>query len=153
MVLFPGCFEFFRQEYSRKVWFSVIEINAQRICFIKVLFKFDNDEVTDVCIKFNRCNKTATCKCYETVTIDFLPVFIKAILFHHVGLLWMIKTKAIYTLSMGKTIYQNLHDSIFEELFCPFHQDRYDPICGLCVYDNKIISQLMQHNFAVEDPY
>ena len=60
-------------------------------------FKFDKDEVTDVCIQCNRCNKTVTGQFPETVTIYSLPVFIKSFVFHNVGLSCMIETHYQYT--------------------------------------------------------
>ena len=63
------------------------------IYLFKVQIEFYNNEVTDVCIWGNCCNKTVTCQCSKIVTIDTLPVFIKAAVFHHVGPPWMIETK------------------------------------------------------------
>ena len=59
----------------------------------KFRFKFDHKEVTDVSIQFNPYNKTVTYQFFETVTICILTVYIKAVVFHHVGLSWMIETK------------------------------------------------------------
>ena len=99
--------------------------------FFKVQFQFAKDEVTEVSIQCNRCNKTVTCKFSETVTIDIFLVFIKAAVFHHVGLSWMILTKEKYEFYVeepfiewftggpwfNETIFRNLHVPIFEGLF------------------------------------
>ena len=61
-----------------------------------VQFQFEKYEVTHVFIQRNRSNKTVTCQFYETVKIDILTVLIKAVVFHHVGLSWMIETKYQY---------------------------------------------------------
>ena len=67
----------------------------------------------------------------ETVMIDILPVLIKAIASHNVGLSWMIKTMEQYYFSFdkcfsrwctggpwyNKTIFQNLHKPISEVFF------------------------------------
>ena len=66
----------------------------------KVQFKFDTDEVTDICIQCNHCNKNVTCQFSETVTINILLVFIKSVVFHHVGLSWMVENKELYKLSV-----------------------------------------------------
>ena len=66
----------------------------------KVQFKFDTDEVTDICIQCNCFKKTVTCKFSEIVMIDILPVFIKAVVFYHVGLSWMIETEQKYKFSV-----------------------------------------------------
>ena len=62
--------------------------------FFKV--KFDKYELTEVSIQCNRCNKTVTGELYETANINILPIFIKGVMFHHVGLSWMIPTKDQY---------------------------------------------------------
>ena len=54
----------------------------------------------DISIQCNRWNKKVNCKCSETVTIDILPIFIKAVVFHHVGLSWMILPKKHNKLSV-----------------------------------------------------
>ena len=60
---------------------------------LKVQFQFDDDEVTDVCIQCNCCNKTVTYQFSETATIEILPAFTKAVVFHYVVLLCMTETK------------------------------------------------------------
>ena len=66
------------------------------IVLFKVKFKYDNDEVTYVCIQCNSFNKTVTFQFSETVRICTLTVFNKAAVFLHVGLLWMLETKEQY---------------------------------------------------------
>ena len=74
-----------------------------KVCYLlKVQFQFYNDEVIDVYILRNFCNKTVTCEFYETVTIDILPVFINAVVFHHVGLWRMIEIKEQYKIFLGE---------------------------------------------------
>ena len=74
----------------------VIAVNTPGLLFFIFQFQFDNDEMTGVCIKCNCCKKTVTCQFSETVTIDILPVFIKVVGFHNLGLSWMIETKDQY---------------------------------------------------------
>ena len=67
---------------------------------VKFQFQFKNDEVSEFCIQCNSCNKTVTCKFFEPVTIEIFPVFIKAVVFDHVGLSWIIETKEQYECSI-----------------------------------------------------
>ena len=54
-------------------------------------------------IKCTHCNnKKIPCQLSKTLTIDILPVFIKAILFHRVGLSWVIQTKNIYDFAVDE---------------------------------------------------
>ena len=53
----------------------------------------------------------------------------------------------------NKTICQNLHSPMYEELFVTEGQDRYELMCVLHAYGKIIISQLMQQKLAVEYPY
>ena len=86
---------------------------------------------------------------------DIFPVFIKAVLFHRVGLSNIIQTKEKYYFSVDKrnlcwctgvpwyntTICQNLHGSIFEDFFVTLRQDIYELMCGLQAYyrlNNKL---------------
>ena len=102
-------------------------------------YQFDNDEVTGVWIMCTHCNKLVHFSLSETVTIDILPVFIKAIVFHHVGLSWMIETRYQYDFSVDKyfpcwctigpryntTMCKNLYGPISEDFFVTAHQYRY----------------------------
>ena len=45
-------------------------------------------------------NKTVTCQSSETATRDIFPVFIKAVVFDHVGFFWMIEAKEQYEFSI-----------------------------------------------------
>ena len=90
--------------------------------------QFAKDGVIEVSIHYNHCNKTVTCEFSETVTIEILTVFIKAVVFHHVGLSRMILTKEKYEFSFkeifiewctgvprfNETNCRNLHGPIFE---------------------------------------
>ena len=60
---------------------------------LKVRFQFDNDDSTVVWIQCNSCNKTITCQFFETILIEFLQVFIKAVVFHHLSLSCSLETK------------------------------------------------------------
>ena len=73
----------------------------------------------------------------------------KSVVFHYVGLLWMIETKENFTFSVNeyyvewctrgpwfrKNKCQNLHGPIFEELFVTTRQDRYSLMRGLHAYN------------------
>ena len=48
----------------------------------------------------NNCNRIVAYQLSEKVTIYTIPVFIKAVVFHHVGSSWMIKTKGKYDFSV-----------------------------------------------------
>ena len=61
--------------------------------FFKIKVQFDSDEFTDVFIQCNCSNKPVTQERSEAVMTDILPVFIKSVVFHNVGLSWMIETK------------------------------------------------------------
>ena len=67
---------------------------------VKFQFKFYKDEVTEVFIQCNSCNKTTTCQFFETVLIEFYPGFIKSIVFYHAGLSWMIEIKDQYKIAV-----------------------------------------------------
>ena len=67
-----------------------------------VKYQFENDEVTGVWIKFTHCNKKVTFQFSETFTIYILPVFINAVVFHHLGLSWIIETKDHYGFSVDE---------------------------------------------------
>ena len=113
--------------------------------FFKVQFLFAKYEVTEFSIQCNGCNKTVTCGFSETVTIDILLVFIKAVVFRYVGLSWVIITKKQYGFSVeehfiewctggpwfNETVFQNLHGPIFEEFFVTARQNIYVLMCGL----------------------
>ena len=100
------------------------------------------------------------------MTIYILPVFNKAVVFHRVGLLWIIETKEKYKFAVdeyfrewcrggpyfNQIICKNLQVPIFEGLFVTASQCKYDLICGLHTHDKTIMSQLMKKNLAVEDP-
>ena len=82
---------------------------------------------------------------------EILPVFIKAFVFHHVGLSWMIETKEQINFAVDKQyvywctggtwfnweICHNLHGTVFEELFVTAREDRYDIMCGLYAYNQR----------------
>ena len=76
--------------------YPLLQLILKVFYFFKVKFKYYKDDVTDVSIQFNCFNKKETCECSETVTIYIFPVFIKLVVFYHVGLYWMILTKEQY---------------------------------------------------------
>ena len=101
----------------------------------------------------------------EIVKICTLPVFIKAVVFHHFDLPWMILTKEKYTFSVEEhfiewctgvpcfVFFQNIHGPIFKELIVTSRQDIYDLIYGLHAY-NKENNKLTDATYLiVEDPY
>ena len=108
--------------------------------FLKVKFQFSKDEVREVSVKYNIFNKAVTCKFSENVTIDILPIFIKAAVFYHVDLSWRIKTKEKYTYVVEDSFIEwftvvsrfngifcwDLHGPIFEGFFFTDCQYRYD---------------------------
>ena len=114
-------------EYS---YFPLLKSFLKVFSLFEVQFQFDNNVVTEVCIKCNSCNKIVTCQISETVMIDILPSFIKDAVFHHVGLPGMIETKEPYKFSFDdnsmETICQNLHASIFEVFIVTACQDIYN---------------------------
>ena len=80
--------------------YPLLQSMLKVLSFFKFQFMFAKDKVIDIFIQCNCCNKTVTCKFSETVTIDILPVFIKAVLFNNYGLSWMILTKEKYEFSV-----------------------------------------------------
>ena len=54
--------------------------------FFMVQYQYEYNEVTGVWIQCTNCKKLTPCPVYETVTIDIIPVFIKAVSFRQVGL-------------------------------------------------------------------
>ena len=77
-------------------------------------------------------------------------IFIKSVVFHHVGLSWMIQTKekiefyadeivshcCKYEPWYNTTNFHNLHGSIFKDLSVTACQDSNDLICSLNTYTN-----------------
>ena len=53
-------------------------------------YKYQNDEVTGVCIEWINWNKKIACRFSEKIMIVIFPVLIKAVVFHNVGLSWLI---------------------------------------------------------------
>ena len=93
MVIISGFLSFTANNIPELSDFMLFQSMFKVFYFFQVQFKFYNDEVTEIFIEFNSCNKTVTWECSETVAIEILPDFIKTVVFHHVGLLWMIETK------------------------------------------------------------
>ena len=74
---------------------------------------------------------------------EIIPIFIKAVMFQHVGFYWLIQSigKIEYAFYCNgpnwiametwydKTFCPNLCGSIFEEFFVTAYQDRYDIMC------------------------
>ena len=58
-----------------------------------VQFESKDTEVRCVWIKCNNCNKHVHCQILTLISEDIISVFIKAVVFHHVGLSRMIQTK------------------------------------------------------------
>ena len=93
--------------------------------------------------------------------IDILLVFIKTVVFHHVGLSCLILTKEQYEFSVeehfiewctggplfNETIYCNLHGPIFEECFFTAW-DRYYLMCGFHAYDKENYKSTYAANFG-----
>ena len=89
-------------------------------------------------------------------------IFIKAVVFNHVGLSWMILNKDQYEFSVEQkfiewctgvpwfhnTICHNLHGPIFEELFFTARQDMYVLMCGLHAYDKENYQSTGATNFG-----
>ena len=89
-------------------------------------------------------------------------IFIKAVVFNHVGLSWMILNKDQYEFSVEQkfiewctgvpwfhnTIFRNLHGPIFEELFFTARQDMYVLMCGLHAYDKENYQSTGATNFG-----
>ena len=68
------------------------------LSLFKLQVKFDDDELSKVWIQCNSFNKYVICHISGIKQGSFknkmiLPVFIKAVVFHHVGISWMIATK------------------------------------------------------------
>ena len=98
--LFQDVLIFMANNIPQKYDITSLKSMLKVFYLLKVRFQFDNDEVIDVCIQCNRWNKVVTLQFSETVTIDIFTVFIKAVVFHHVGLLWMIEAKDKYQFSV-----------------------------------------------------
>ena len=76
--------------------------------------------------------------------ISIFPVFIKPIVFHHVGISWKVETEEQYNFSIDEhfpcwsaggpwyntIISKNLHGPIFEGFFVTSIQSRYKLMCG-----------------------
>ena len=60
--------------------------------FFMVKYQFEYVEVIVVWIQYTNCHKNVPCMISETVSIYIVQFFIKASVFHHVGLSWMIQT-------------------------------------------------------------
>ena len=115
-----------------------------------VKYQYEDDEVIDVWIQFNHCKKHVPFTLSETVTMDNIPIFIKAVVFPIFGISWMIQTREKFYFSVDEkfprwciggpwyntTICSNLHGPIFEVYFLTALQDRYKLMCGLHAYNN-----------------
>ena len=66
--------------------YTILKSMLRVFYLFMVKYQFENDEVTGVWIKCIHCNKNVTFQFSKTLTIDILPVFIKATMFQHVGL-------------------------------------------------------------------
>ena len=82
------------------------------------------------------------------MTIDIIPFFIKPVVFHNVGISWMIQTKEKFYPSSDETfrwytgglwynttIFDDLHGTVSDYLFFTARQYRYELICSLHAYD------------------
>ena len=113
---------------------------------IKAFYFFEiQAEVTQFCIQCNCFKKKYNCQFSKTMTIDILPDFIKAVVFHHVTFSLMVETKEQYTFSVeencvewrtrvlwfNETIFWNPHGPIFEEFFVNAYQYGYDLMCDI----------------------
>ena len=119
--------------------------------FFKIQILFAKNEVKEFSTQCNSWNKTVTCEFYETVTIDILTFFIKAIVFNHVGLSWIILTKDQHEFYVeenyiewctggpwfNETTFRNLHSPTFDEFFVTARQYRYELMCGLYSYNKE----------------
>ena len=77
---------FAKYQRMRAKWKYWAVTSLKIFSFFKVQFQFDNYEVTEVCIQCNHCNKTSSFQLSETLKIDILPEFIKAVVYCRVGL-------------------------------------------------------------------
>ena len=75
-----------------------------------VKYQFEDDYVTGVWIQCTNSKKLFPCPLYETVTIDTIPVFIKAIVFHHVSISWMTQTKEKFNFSVDEDLLIGLEE-------------------------------------------
>ena len=55
--------------------------------------EYKDDDVTSVRIQCTNCNKYFHCQIPKIVAKDVIPVFIKVVVFHHVGISRIIQTK------------------------------------------------------------
>ena len=62
------------------------------VFFLMVQFEYKGDDMTSVWVKFNNCNKYDKSQISEIALKDIIPVFTKAVVFHHVGPSCMIQT-------------------------------------------------------------
>ena len=94
-----------------------------------VQYQSEDDEVTIVQIKCTNFNKLSPRLISEIVTIYTIPVFIKAFVFHHVGISWLLQKnyridfdvdeKFLVGVQEGHGNFKNhnLHGSVFENFF------------------------------------
>ena len=86
MLLFQDFLSFMANNITEQPDYLPLKSIPRVFSLLKVQFQFYNDEVTDIFFQCNCCNKTVTCQFSETMLIEFLHVFIKAVVYHHVGL-------------------------------------------------------------------
>ena len=94
--LFQNVLSFKAKNIPENSYYPLLKSIIKVFSFFIVQFEFSKYEATKVLIQCNNFSKSENFELYETVTIDILIVFIKDIVFHNVGLSWMILTKDQY---------------------------------------------------------
>ena len=86
--------------------------------------------------------------CNRNISEDIITIFIKDVVFFHVGISWMIQSKKKKIADDNFSLWcegvpwfnaifcHNLHGSLFEDLFLTASQYRFDLMCGLNAHDN-----------------
>ena len=87
--------------------YPLLQSTINVFSLFKLQVKFDGDELSQSWIHFSCCKKVVHCQIYEVKQSNFtrkkiLPVFIKAIVLHHVGLSWMIATNDQHYFAMDE---------------------------------------------------
>ena len=101
--LFRSVLSYIENHMTDHAVHTILKSMLKVFSFLVVQYQFENYEVTGVWIKSTHCNTKITCRFSKIVTIYILAVFITSVVFHHVGLSFLIESKDWYGFLLMKT--------------------------------------------------
>ena len=95
MILFQEILTFTVNNFNPQPDYPLLQSMLKLFYLFKLQVQFYGDKLSEVLIQCNFCNKYFCCHISDIIQGNFtkkqiLPIFIKSVVFFHVGLSWMI---------------------------------------------------------------